>query len=49
MIKFKSIQATPELTGKDAICCLNQACKLPSQTDINKNKKLVNILDKIRR
>lgn len=48
MTKFKPIQATPELSGEDALNFINQAFKQPSQNEIDKNKKLVCVLNKIR-
>lgn len=49
MSTIKPIQATPELSGRDATVLLEQVSSMPSAKAIQKNKMLCNILDKIRK
>lgn len=45
--KIKPIQATPELSGKDALAFIEQVFTPPSESELNRNKKLLSILKNI--
>lgn len=49
MSTMKPIQATPELSGKDAEKLLNQADIVPTQKAMNKNSMLHSVLKNIRK
>ncbi|HBG2116698.1 hypothetical protein M1I50_09430 [Clostridioides difficile] len=46
--KFKPIQATPELSGKDAELFIEQVFTKPSQKEIERNERLLKIINKRR-
>ncbi|MCC0783630.1 hypothetical protein IR152_11165 [Clostridioides sp. ES-S-0108-01] len=50
MSKYKSklIQATPELSGKDAELFIRQVFSKPSQKEIERNERLLKIINKRR-
>lgn len=39
----KPIQATPTLSGNDAVCVIKQALKVPSQEAVERNKRMLEI------
>lgn len=45
----KPIQATPELKGQDAVNFIKQACSMPQEEEVNKNKNLLKILKRIQK
>lgn len=49
MSTIKPIQATPELSGKDAFALLKQTRLNPSKDAIRKNEMLRDILNEIRK
>lgn len=49
MSTMKPIQATPELSGKDAERLLNQADIVPTQKAMSKNNMLRGVLKNIRK
>ena len=49
MSTMKPIQATPELSGKDAERLLNQADIVPTKKAMNKNNMLRGVLKNIRK
>lgn len=49
MSTIKPIQATPELSGKDAFVLLNQTKVTPSKDAIRKNEMLRDVLRAIRK
>ena len=49
MSTIKPIQATPELSGKDAKILLDQTNHMPTEEMIKKNKMLHNVLKNIRK
>ena len=49
MSTMKPIQATPELSGKDAEKLLNQTNTAPTQKAMKKNNMLRSVLDNIRK
>lgn len=42
--KFKPIQATPELSGKDAELFIKEVFANPSQKEIERNERLLKII-----
>lgn len=46
MANFKPIQATPELTGLDALKFIEQVCIEPEKEEIEKNQMLLDLLNK---
>ena len=49
MSTMKPIQATPELSGKDAVRLLSQANTTPTERAIKKNDMLRSVLTNIRK
>ena len=49
MSTMKPIQATPELSGKDALKILKQTHVVPTEKAIKKNTRLRNVLNNIRK
>lgn len=49
MSRIKPIQATPELSGEDAIRIIEQVNKAPSESMLKRNELLRNILKNIRK
>ena len=49
MSTMKPIQATPELSGKDAVKLLSQANATPTERAIKKNDMLRSVLTNIRK
>lgn len=49
MSTIKPIQATPELSGKDAVAVLKQVSSTPSAKAVKKNKMLYSVLEKVRK
>lgn len=49
MSAIKPIQATPALSGEDAIKLMKQVLSKPSKSAINKNSMLINMLKDIRK
>lgn len=49
MSTIKPIQATPELSGKDAVRLLNQTNIAPTQSAVKKNNMLHSVLTNIRK
>lgn len=49
MSTIKPIQATPVLSGDDAISLMKQVLKKPSESAIRKNNMLLNILHNIKK
>lgn len=49
MSTIKTIQATPELSGKDAVNLLRQANSNPTQKAMKKNNMLRSVLTEIRK
>ena len=49
MSAIKPIQATPELSGKDAVTLLKQTSVIPSKEAVRKNEMLRGILNEIRK
>ncbi|HBF0795362.1 TPA: hypothetical protein ACG3HB_000614 [Clostridioides difficile] len=46
--KIKPIQATPELSGKDAELFIRQVFSKPSQKEIERTERLLNIITSCR-
>ncbi len=46
---IKPLQATPELKGNDARRFIQQACSMPKNEDIQKNKSLLSILKRVQK
>lgn len=46
--KIKPIQATPELSGKDAELFIRQVFSKPSQKEIERNERLLKMINKRR-
>lgn len=42
--KFKPIQATPELSGKDAELFIKEVFRKPNQKEVERNERLLNIM-----
>ena len=49
MSTMKPIQATPELSGKDAVKLLNQANTVPTEKAMKKNAMLRSVLANVRK
>lgn len=49
MVKMKPIQATPTLSGEDAMRVIRQVNKKPSEETIKKYNMWVSILDEIQK
>lgn len=49
MSTMKPIQATPELSGKDALRLLQQSSIIPTEKALKKNKMLRSVLTNIRK
>lgn len=49
MSSIKPIQATPELSGEDAMIMMRQVLNKTSESVIKKNSMLINVLNNIRK
>jgi hypothetical protein len=49
MSTIKPIQATPVLSGNDAVNLMKEVLRAPSESAIQKNKMLVNVLKNIKK